>query len=110
MWEEMYVKDGLSIANIADRLQCGTATVNRRLLQAGFTLKTRGGARLQGQKRFQLFHMDQRLVHGLKTQDISDRFDISYAVVYHYKKWKCGGDMAAYARDQKGLEGRGYYV
>jgi hypothetical protein len=104
MYEVMYEEEGLSVAEIADRLKCGTATLNRRMHAYRIAKRPRGGARRSADKKLLLFYLDQRLVCFTKNRVLSDLYDISYSMVYNYKRWKACGSLVGYNLTAVGRE------
>lgn len=102
MYEVLYEQEGLSVAEIADRLNCGTATLNRRMHAYGINKRPRGGARRTGNKVQVLFYMDQRVIMALKNRVIAEMLDISYSMVYQFKRWKSGGLYTGYNLSAQG--------
>lgn len=96
MYEVFYTQMGLSVAEIADRLKCGTATLNRRMSAYKIPKRPRGGAKRGADKKQFLFYLDQRIVMGITNRALSDLYEISYSMVYNYKRWKAGGSFAGY--------------
>lgn len=96
MYEVLYEQEGLSVGEIADRLKCGTATLNRRMSAYKIKKRPRGGARKGVDKRAVLFYMDQRLILAIPNALLAEMLGCSYSLCYHYKKWKAGGSVAGY--------------
>lgn len=96
MYEVMYGEENLTVAEIADRLKCGTATLNRRMSAYKIKKRPRGGARRSADKKQILFYLDQRVVMGLKNKTLAALYDMSYSMAYGYKRWKAGGSFIGY--------------
>lgn len=96
MFETFYVEEGLSVNEIAERLNVGTATVNRRMSAYNINKRPRGGPRKTADKRSILFYLDQRVVMAMPNKLLSEVYGMSYSVVYQYKRWKAGGSFIGY--------------
>ena len=96
MFETFYTEEGLSVNEIADRLNCGSATINRRMSAYDIVKRPRGGARKTADKRAILFYLDQRMVMAMPNKLLSEIYNMSYSVVYNYKRWKAGGSFIGY--------------
>jgi len=99
MYEVLYTEQMLSVAEIAERLNAGTCTINRRMAQYGIRKRQRGGAQGTAVKKQLLWRLDQRVVMTLKNSALAEMLDISHGVVYHYKRWKYGNDVQAMSRN-----------
>lgn len=96
MYMALYIEQGLSVIDIAERLKAGTATINRRMALWKIPKRSRGGARRSADNKVFLFYMDQRVVVSLKNSLLSEMVGCSYSVVYNYKRWKAGGSVLGY--------------
>ncbi len=96
MYEALYVEQGLSINEIAERLKVGSATINRRINLWKIPKKSRGGARRSADKRQALWYMDQRVICSVKNAYLADMTGCSYSMIYNYKRWKAGGSVGGY--------------
>ncbi len=96
MYQVLYEEEGLPVSEIASRLNCGTATLNRRMSAYRIKKRPRGGAHSKSDKRSILFYVDQRLIVALPSKLLSEMYGMSYSLVYQYKRWKAGGSYAGY--------------
>jgi len=104
MYEAFYNEQGLSVMEIADRLDAGTATINRRMSFYQIVKRPRGGARKTADKKATLFYLDQRVVMALPNRLLAEMYDMSYSVVYQYKRWKAGGSFIGYNLSSTGRQ------
>jgi len=104
MYDVFYGEMQLSVSEIADRLKVGTATLNRRMHLKGVVKRSRGGARKSADKKALLFYLDQRIIMALKNKTIADLWQMSYSLVYNYKRWKAGGSCVGYNLSATGRE------
>ena len=104
MYDVFYNEEHLTVLEISERLNAGTATVNRRMALHGIVKRRRGGPHKSGDKRAILFYMDQRVVMGLPNKLIAELYGMSYSVVYQYKKWKAAGSYVGYNLSQSGRQ------
>src|SRR5262252_11039608 len=86
MWEDLYISQGLSIPQLAERLDYGTHTIRRRLIVNKIERRPAGGPRVMTYQRERLFRMDQRALWTIPTIEVAHIMDISTAVVYKYLK------------------------
>lgn len=82
-----------SIAKIAILLNCGTATVQRRIGLYNLTPRKRGGPQTRSNLRYLLFHIDQRLVMNMGLTKLANRIRSNPSSVYKYRKYKAGFDL-----------------
>lgn len=104
MYEVLYEEEGRSVLEISQILNCGTATLNRRMHTYGIKKRSRGGARSSSDKLAVLFYMDQRVVMALANKTLAEMLDMSYSRVYKYKRWKSGGSYIGYNLSSSGSE------
>lgn len=104
MYEVMYEEEGRSVQEIADILQCGTATLNRRMHAYQIRKRPRGGARTASEKASVLFYMDQRVIMALSNKLLAELLNMSYSRIYSYKRWKSGGSYVGYNLSSQGSE------
>lgn len=102
MYEVLYEQEHLSVSEIADRINCGTATINRRMHAFGIVKRPRGGARRTASKAQILFYMDQRVVMYLRNRVLAEMIGSSYSKIYGYKRWKAGGSYTGYYLSSQG--------
>jgi len=86
MLTDMYVIRELSLTQIADRLQCGTHTVNRHLNALNVTKRSRGGCNSQSNQTRKLFWLDQRIIHKLALNRLSQEVGVSPSMIYKYRR------------------------
>jgi hypothetical protein len=91
MLETFY--ETLSIKEIARRLDCGTATIARRLEIHKIEKRKRGGSNTSTAQRYKLFHTDQRNVIYMTLLACSELLKCSHSLVYKYRKYKSGSPM-----------------
>ena len=87
MWQDLYLRQGLSIPNLGQRLGYGNFTIRRRLLKAGIPLRGQGGNNHPTPPaKNVLFHLDQRVVWGSTIERLKELTGCSVAVISKYKK------------------------
>lgn len=86
MLTDMYVTKNLSLSQIAERLECGTYTVNRHLDALGITKRSRGGCNSASIQTRKLFYLDQRVVHRMALNKLAREVDVSSSLIYKYRR------------------------
>lgn len=86
MLTQFYVVEGLPVSDIAERLNCGPATIANRLTKHQIPKRSRGGANNSQIITKRLFRLDQRRVFGSPEQEIATLLDCSRSTVYKYKR------------------------
>jgi transposase len=82
---DLYCARQCSISDIAQRLEAGTATINRRLDLAGINKRTRGGSNYQATQSYKLFHLDQRVLDKFDLETLSTVTRVSKSLCYKYR-------------------------
>jgi hypothetical protein len=108
MLETFY--ETMSIAEIANRLGVGTATINRRLNLCGIEKRSRGGDNTKARLSVLLYHIDQRTVMAMPGNEFAATFGISKSRVYKYKRWKCNNNPIGMMLNAKGTTEYGTYL
>jgi transposase len=77
-----------SISEIAEMLDCGKATIQRRLALHKIQKRGRGGPQLKSTQRYKMFHVDQRIVMFMGLTYCAKAIRVSNATLFKYKKYK----------------------
>jgi hypothetical protein len=77
-----------SIEGIAAMLNCGKATVQRRMALHGIKKRGRGGPQLKSYARYKCFHVDQRILFAYGLTIAAAKIGVSTSTLYNYKQWK----------------------
>jgi hypothetical protein len=86
MWQQLYVVEKRSIAELAKTLGYGTACVQRRLRLANIDRRERGGAKVVSKLEDKLFHLDQRFVALASKEEIAALVGGSTHSVYRIRR------------------------
>lgn len=86
MLEALY--ETKSIEAIAELLECGKATIQRRLTLHGIKKRGRGGPQLKSTQRYKMFHVDQRLLIFMGLTYCAKQIRVSNATLFNFKKYK----------------------
>ena len=86
MLEDLYLTQGQSLSQIAQRLQCGTHTVNRHLDQLKITKRNRGGCNSNNNQSRKLFMLDQRVIMLRPLLQIAKLIGVSSSLLYKYRR------------------------
>jgi len=84
--EDLYVKEGLSIAQIAGRLEVGTATVERWLRLLEIPRRPRGGDNSTSRLGWTLHRLDPRVVFTHTTARIVEFTGASPSFIWKFRK------------------------
>jgi hypothetical protein len=86
MLEDLYVKNQLSIAQIAKRISTGSATIERWLRLLEIPRRSRGGANNTAYLGWNIHRLDPRFVFGSGNRIVAEVIGASTSFVWKYKK------------------------
>lgn len=86
MLEALYVQEGLSIKQIAQRLGTGTATVERWMRLLGIPRRSRGGANSKAEVGWKIHRLDPRVVLRLSIRELAGLVQASESYCWKFIK------------------------
>lgn len=86
MWNQLYIIEGRSIAELAKTIGYGSATVARRIDLCGVEKRTRGGQNNPSKLIIALNHLDQRYLRLANPEEVSLLIGSSVHSIYRLMK------------------------
>ena len=84
--EDLYVRERLSISQVAARVGHGVATIDRWLRLLEIPRRGRGGPNNPATIGWAIHRLDPRYVFGASDKDVSRVLRVSGSIVYKYKR------------------------
>lgn len=86
MFEDLYIRCGMSIKDIADRTGFSTTAVRRHIKMHNIQTRKQGGPRSVAVQQWRLFHTDQRFVLGQPMDVVAKYLGCSKYTLYNYRR------------------------
>lgn len=86
MLEDLYIKQGLSLTQIGDRLGCSPHCISRNLEREQIDRRNRGGKNNPSNQSFKLHLLDQRVVLNGNFVITAKHCFVSTSLLYHYRR------------------------
>jgi transposase len=86
MLQALYIEEGLSITQLAKRLDVSNFTLFRWMTELDFPRRPRGGAHAPGRVLWKLHRLDPRVLHKSRDVHIAKWLSCSVSIVYKFKR------------------------
>lgn len=84
--EDLYINDGLTVKQVAAKLNKSTFTISHHLEEYGIPKRRPGGAQNLSKKKWKLFRLDPRVIWSFDNITLGNLLKMDKSTVYKYKR------------------------